>query len=65
MSEYLFRVSINYQYPYTGKKTAVYAVAETKEKVLEYVQHHLAQGCTVKSACVLGERLGMNMYHGK
>lgn len=65
MSEYLFRVSVNYHYSYKGTKTPVYAVAETKEKVIEYVQSHLKQGCTVKSACVLGKRLGMNMYHGK
>jgi len=65
MVEYLYRVTIDYDYFYKGDKFPVYAVAESVEKVKEYVNRYLKQYSTVKSVALLGKRLGMNMYHGK
>lgn len=63
--ECLYRCSINYPYNYTGEKSAVYAVARSKEQVKEYVERHLKHGCTIKNVTICGVRRGMNMYHGK
>jgi len=65
MEEYLYRVTINYDYFYKGEKSPVYAVARSVKEVKAYVNNSLKRGCSIKSVVLLGERLGMNMYHGK
>jgi hypothetical protein len=65
MNEYLFRVTIEFGYTHRGEQSPVYAVAESKKAACEYVQRHLRQSCKVKSVVLLGEQLGMKMYHGK
>jgi len=65
MPEYLYKVSLYFDYCFSGDKSPVYAVARSKKEVLEYVTKHLKRGCSIKTASLLGERLGMNMYHGK
>lgn len=65
MAEYLYRVTIDYSFMYKGEKSPVYAVAKSKEGAKNLVQRHLKSWCTVKSVCCLGERLSMNMFHGK
>jgi hypothetical protein len=64
MAEYLFKVQIKFDGWYNGDKSPVYAVAESKEAVAKYVSEHLRTG-VVDKVSLLGERLGMNMYHGK
>ena len=65
MAEYLYRISVDFDYFYKGKKDPVYAVGKSVKDVKDYVNNHIAKGCTIKSVALLGERLGMNMYHGK
>jgi len=65
MDEYLFRVSLEYDWLFKGQKSPVYAVARNEIEVRAYVGEHLKRGATIKSVALLGKRLGMNMYHGK
>ena len=65
MEEYLYRVSLEFDWTYKGDRSPVYAVARGEKAVREYVEQHLKSGAKIKAVSVLGERLGMNMYHGK
>ncbi len=64
-SEYLYRITCNYDWSYTGKtKPTIFAVASSEEEVRKYVERHLKRGATIKNVSFCGERLGMNMYCG-
>lgn len=67
MSEWLFRITVEYGVWYRGvrDKSPIYAVARSKEGVRKYVEKHLKEHCTIKTIRMCGKRLGMNMYHGK
>ncbi len=72
MSEYLFRISLTFDYRYTigrtltkSEKSPVYVVAKDKKDAEKYAKQFLREGCNIKSIVLLAERLGMNMYHGK
>jgi hypothetical protein len=65
MIEYLYRISLEFDWTYHGDKSPVYAVATSTEEVSLYVGRHLKSGAKIKSVSLLGERLAMNMFHGK
>ena len=65
MDEYLYRVTINFDWAFKGDKSPVYVVERSKDGAKAYASKHLKRGCTVKNVTCLGRRLGMNMYHGK
>ena len=65
MEDCLYRVSLAFDWTYKGDRSPVYVVAQNKEDARVYVERHLKAGAKVKSVSVLGERLGMHMYHGK
>ena len=65
MSEYLFKATIDFGYLYKGDKSPVYVVASSRKAAREYVGSHLRNNNKVKNITLIGERLGMNMYHGK
>lgn len=63
MENHLWKCEVTHPDKWAKKQRPVYAVEESKPKVITYVNNHLKDGYIVGKVSQLGKRLGMNLYH--
>lgn len=64
MENQLWRCEVTHPDKWAKKHRPIYAVEESKPKVIAYVNRHLMGGYIVGKVSQLGKRLAINLYHG-
>ena len=67
MSEYLYRVSLNFSWDYQGSekgKAPIYVVMPSKNEAIDYVKENLKNGISIKRVSCLGVKVAECCFSG-